>query len=199
MHGNLQIFVQCHPVAIDNAQLQDLFNLFRRSLNGLLTTFGALFFIEIEQSEEGVVVSSPFVEDQLAMIFTLVLIDFIERQDLLRVYNCCVQASFYRVMKKYGVENLANVRIESKRYVAHAEDRAHAREVLLDQANAIECLETEFAVVFVSGRERERQSVEHEIAGSHAGAHGQIINAFCDLQLARSLLRHALLIDSESN
>ncbi len=103
--------------------LQSLFD--RLTLRGLFRRFRFDAFEELRELSQRIVnanvaFKASLVVDQLARDFKFLLADAIQRLDLARVHNRCVEAGLNCVVQKHRVQHHSRRRIETKRDVRNA-------------------------------------------------------------------------------
>ena len=79
-----------------------------------------------------------------------------------------VEPGLDAVVEEDGVEHLARGRVEAERDVGDAEDREDARQLLLDQPDALDRLDRGVGELGVAGRQGEGERVEDQVFGREA-------------------------------
>ena len=82
--------------------------------------------------------------------------------------------------------------------IAHSQRSHHARQVLFDQADALDGLDGGVDELFVAGGEREGQGIIDQVLRFEAVVvYGNIVDALCDLELALARFGHAVFVDGQ--
>ena len=138
------------------------------------------------------------VEHEVVGELALGLVDLAVGRDVVRVDHREVQAGRDAVVQEDRVEDRAGARGDAEGDVRDAERRLDARDVLLDEADALDRLDRRRAPLLLAGGQRERQDVEDERLGIEAVlVAAQLLQALGDLELALRRLRHADLVDRQ--
>ena len=119
-------------------------------------------------------------------------------RDVCRVHDRRVEPRFNAVVEKHRVEHMPRNRIEPEAHIGHAEDREHARQLALDEANALDRLMRAVDPLRIAGRQRERERVVDEIFRAQPIlANDDIVDGARHFELALARFRHADGIDGE--
>jgi hypothetical protein len=151
----------------------------------------------VERDEPGECILGP-VEDEVVGEAALFCVDLGVGRDVGGVDDGHVEAGLDTVVHEHGVQHCASVLREAERYVGHAEGREDAGQFALDEADALDGLDGAAAELGIARRQRERQVIEDQGIGVEAVlVADDVVDASCDLELARRRLRHALLVDGQ--
>ena len=133
------------------------------------------------------------VVDQVEAHVALLVGDAAERLDLGGVHDGRVEAGLGALVQEHRVEHVPGSGVEAERDVGQAERGVHARQLLLDEPDALDGVGAVVAALLDAGGERERQRVEDEVGRLEPVAlDGQVV----DLAGGRELrLRGAGLAD----
>ena len=152
----------------------------------------------IEVLDEPLQRVGPAVEHQIVRQRALVGRDLGVRLHVRRIHDRHVEPRFHAVMQEDGVQHRARFRREAEAHVRHAEAREDARQLALDEANALDRLDRRVDPLRVAGRERERQVVVDEIFRLEAVlADDDVVDLLRDLELPLARLRHADRVDRQ--
>jgi hypothetical protein len=88
--------------------------------------------------------------------------------ELLRVDDRHVEAGLHAVVEEDRVQHLAPGRRQAERHVGNAEDGLAARQLLLDEPDALDRLDAGADVVLVAGPDAEHERVEDDVLGVDA-------------------------------
>src|SRR5262249_32826582 len=146
----------------DNPRLQFFFDRFwLRACRRARYLFGRL--VVRHEGGEWVKAFFAFIKDELPGELTALLINFEERKNLFRVHDGGIQARLDRVMKKYRVQHLSDLRRQTKRDIGYAQHRKNTRQVLFDQPDRLDRLDSRFAKLLIARTQGEGQSIKHQI------------------------------------
>ncbi len=183
--------------AVDDRPLQLVFDRQRIDVRGgrLLLALGPgkVVHVDLQRIAVGLVV-----ENQLARQINFGLRNLVQRINLAVVHDGHVEAVVHRLVHEDAVQNAPRIDIQSERNVADAEDRLHLGQLGLDRLHRLQRLDAGGAIVFLAGRDGQRQRVEDQIAGTNAVlVHRQIEDALGDGQLLLPGQRHAVFVDGQ--
>ena len=184
-------------VAVQDAPVQALL---RRHLDGWVYRRGG-FCLRAERIEVCNVALQRIwaaVEDQIFGQLALLIGDIGIRRDVRRVDNGHIQPGLHRVVQHHRVKHGPGMRGQSKRQIAHPQRGQHARQLALDQADALDRLDCRGSKFWVTGCQCEGQRIIYQRIGAQAMlVHGNIVDAARHLQLLIGDLGHAALINRQ--
>ena len=161
---------------------------------------------DVEQLGERVVVGvaarqhalgATAVVDQVHAHVALLVGDAVERQDLGGVDDGRVEAGLRALVEEHRVEDVPRRRVEAERHVRQAQRGVDARQVLLDEADALDGLDAVAAALLDAGGEGERQGVEDEVGRLEAVAlDGEVVDLLGGPELPVAVAGLALLVDA---
>ena len=97
-----------------------------------------------------------------------------------------------------AVQHRARRRVQAKRYIAHSEGGEHARQLLLDQADAFERLDRRVGKLRVTRCQGKGQRiVDQRIRAQAFFIHCHLVKTLRHFELVRRVLCHAFLIDGQ--
>ena len=149
--------------AVDDRPLQLVFDRQRVDVRGgrLLLALGPgeVRHVDLQRIAVGLIV-----ENQLARQIDFRLGNLVQRINLAVVHDGHVEAVVHRLMHEDAVQHAPRIDVQPERNIADAEDRLHLGQLLLDRLHRLQRLDAGGAIVFLAGRDGQRQRVENQIA-----------------------------------
>ena len=148
-----------------------------------------------DEARQGVLAAR---EDQVVGQFHLVGGNLPERTVVRGVDHRQVQPGIHGPRQENAVQRGAGRRAEAERHVAHAEARVDARQVLLDEADALDGGGARVTVLVLSRGKGEGERIEDEaLGGQPVLIHHDVVDLPGNGELGLGGLGHAVLIDRQ--
>ena len=165
----------------------------RRGVGGLL---GLHALVLGDEAGEGILAPG---EDEVVGQLHLVGGNLAQRAVVRGVDHRQVEPGIHGTGQEHAVQRGARGRRQPERHVAHAQAGVHARELLLDQPDALDGGLARLAVLLFAGGQREGEGVEDERAGVEPVlAHHDVVDLLRHAQLFLGRLGHAdLVVDGQ--
>ena len=154
----------------------------------------------LEKVGQRVVPLAPTVIDQIEADLSLLIGDANQRGDLAGMHDRGIESSFDTFVEEHTVEHVASCRRQTKAHIGHAQSRVTAGDLGLDASNRFDGVKGVAAQVVIARRQRERQSVEDQIARIESVTLGSdVMESVSDLHLPFDVSRLAAFVDEETD
>ena len=194
----VDISLDAFLVTVQNTPMQAFLRRHPFGRVGLSTAFSRLRRDILEMLDKKLQGIRAAVEDQVFGQLAFFLRNFGIRRDMRRVDNRHIQPGLHGMVKHDAVQHRASRRRQPKRHVAHAQGSQDAWQFTLDQADALDRLDSRIGELRIAGSQGKSQGIVDQVGRAQTVLfYGNLVDAAGNLQFVLGGLRHALLIDGQ--